>query len=191
MVESKLRTVTGWVLLLGAGGIFIDSWASWSLDANSPEWLITVVAPAGLGNGSIGLIPAYLGVTVGMIGFAIIAYRSMGIWVALLAGAGVLGMFTFWYSYPARATWGGVGSILLGVVVLSLPDWGRLASPLWVASGVMGIPELVQPGIHWGPIASFTLLGAAIGVTGAFLLWGPNVAAQIDQPRRSTPQPAG
>lgn len=172
MVGSKLRKVTGWTLLIGAGGIFIDSWAAWSLDANSPEWLTTVVAPAGIGNGSIGLIPTYIGVTVGMIGFAIIAYRSMDIWIALLGGLGVAGMFTFWYSYPARATWGGVGSILLGVVVLSLPGWGRLASPLWVASGVMGIPELVRPGIHWGPIASFTLLGAAIAVTGAFIVWG-------------------
>ena len=52
MVGTKLRTVTGWALLVGAGGIFIDSWAAWSLDANSPEWLVTVVAPAGIGNGS-------------------------------------------------------------------------------------------------------------------------------------------
>ena len=172
MVGSKLRTVTGWALLVGAGGIFIDSWAAWSLDANSPEWLIKVVAPAGIGNGSIGLIPAYIGVTVGMVGFVIVAYRSLGAWIALLGGLGVAGMFTFWYSYPARATWGGVGSILIGIAVLALSNWGRLASPLWIGSGVMGVPELVRPGIHWGPIASFTLLGAAIAITGAFIEWG-------------------
>jgi hypothetical protein len=33
----------------------------------------------------------------------------------------------------------------------------------------MGIRQLVQPGVHWGPIAGFTLVGAAIGVTGAFI----------------------
>ncbi|MGD2044234.1 MAG: hypothetical protein PVJ28_11330 [Acidimicrobiia bacterium] len=172
MVGRKLRLITGWALVIGAVGIFIDSWASWSLSSSSPEWLITVVAPAGLGDGSIGLIPAYIGATVGMIGFVIVTYRMVGLWVALLAGLGVIGMFTFWYSYPARATFGGVGSILIGVAILSLPNWGRLASPIWVASGIMGIPELVRPGINWGPIASFTLLGAAIGVTAAFVLRG-------------------
>ena len=172
MVGRRLRLITGWALVIGAGGIFIDSWASWSLDSSSPDWLITVVAPAGLSDGSIGLIPAYIGATVGMVGFVLVMYRSVGVWVALLAGLGVIAMFTFWYSYPARATFGGLGSILIGVAILSLPNWGRLASPIWIASGIMGIPELVRPGIHWGPIASFTLLGAGIGVTGAFILWG-------------------
>lgn len=172
MISRRLLLTTGWALVMGAIGIFIDSWASWSLNSASPDWLIRIVAPGGLPNGSIGLIPAYIGATVGMIGFVLVVFRSAGVWVALLAGLGVIGMFTFWYSYPARATFGGVGSILIGVAVLSLPQWGRLASPIWVASGIMGIPELVRPGINWGPIASFTLLGAAIGVTGGFIVWG-------------------
>lgn len=172
MTSPVLHRIAGWALVLGASGIFIDSWASWSLDAESPEWLVTLVAPSGLGNGSIGLIPAYLGATVGMIGFLIVLHRRVTIPVAVVAGVGVVGMFVFWYSYPARATVGGAGSILIGVAILALPSWGRLASPLWVASGVMGIPELVRPGVNWGPVASFTLLGAAIGVTGAFVLWG-------------------
>lgn len=171
MTSPALRRVAGWALVLGASGIFIDSWASWTLDAESPGWLVTVVAPGGLGNGSIGLIPAYLGVTVGMVGFLIVLHHRVTIPVAVFAGAGVIGMFVFWYSYPARATFGGVGSILIGVAILALPSWGRLASPLWVASGVMGIPQLVQPGVEWGPVASFTLLGAAVGVTGAAVLW--------------------
>lgn len=190
MVRSKLLSVTGWALLVGSAGIFIDSWASWSLNSSSPDWLVSIVAPGGLSNGSIGLIPAYIGVTVGMIGFVIVCHRRMGIWMVLLAGAGVIGMFTFWYGYPARATFGGIGSILVGVAILSVPGWGRLASPLWVASGVMGIPELVRPGIHWGPIASFTLLGAAIGVTGAFILWGPGITVEQVQPLRGSLEPA-
>ena len=192
MVGRKLRLITGWALVVGAIGIFIDSWASWSLDSSSPEWVVTIIAPAGLGDGSIGLIPAYIGSTVGMIGFVIVLYRLAGMRVALLAGLGVIGMFTFWYSYPARATFGGVGSILIGVAILALPSWGRLASPIWVASGVMGIPELVPPGIHWGPIASFTLLGAAVGVTGAFTLWGLRETEVSTQARPIEPvtQPA-
>lgn len=173
MISRRLRLITGWALLAGSVGILFDSFSVWVLDLfDRPEWLVTIVTPTGVNNGSIGLVPAYLGVTVGMIGFVIVMYRSLGVWVALLSGIGVIGMFTFWYSYPARATFGGLGSILIGIAVLSLPNWGRLASPLWIASGVMGIPELVRPGINWGPIASFTLLGAAIGVTGAFVIWG-------------------
>ncbi len=174
MVSTRLRLTTAVALLAGATGIFIDSWASWTLGPTSPEWLTSVVAPAGLDNGSVGLIPAYLGVTVGMLGLLLVLHRSTSLWVTLATGLGVGGMFMFWYSYPARATLGGIGSIIIGVAVLTLPSWGRLASPLWVASGVLGIPELVRPGINWGPIASFTLLGAAVGVTGAFVLWGIN-----------------
>lgn len=176
MVSRRLRSIAGWALLVGAFGVFFDAWASWSLDAHSPGWLVSIVAPTGLGNGSIGLIPAYIGATVGMIGFVVVLYRNMGTWTALLAGVGVFGMFSFWYSYPARATFGGVGCILIGMAILALPSWGRLASPIWVASGVMGIPELVKPGINWGPIASFTLLGAAMAVTGAFTIWGLKIS---------------
>jgi hypothetical protein len=190
MISRRLRLTTGWALLLGATGIVIDSWASWALDSSSPAWLVSVVAPGGPGNGSIGLIPAYIGATVGMIGFVIVLHRRVGLWAGLLAGAGVLGMFTFWYSYPARATFGGVGSILIGIAILALPNWGRLASPIWVASGVMGIPELVRPGINWGPIASFTLLGAAIGVTGAFVVWGISSATLQAEPLHHSIQPA-
>lgn len=128
MISPRLRRIAGWALVLGASGIFIDSWASWSLDAESPEWLVTMVAPGGLGNGSIGLIPAYLGATVGMIGFLIVLHHRVTIPVTVFAGVGVIGMFVFWYSYPARATFGGVGSILIGVAILALPSWGRLAS---------------------------------------------------------------
>jgi hypothetical protein len=75
-----------------------------------------------LGNGSIGLIPAYLGATVGMVGFVMILYRSRTVWAAVVAGIGVVGMFTFWYTYPARATLGGMGSILIGMaIILSFP----------------------------------------------------------------------
>lgn len=190
MVGRRLRLITGWALLLGAAGIFIDSWASWALDPNSPQWLVSIVAPAGLGDGSIGLIPAYIGATAGMIGFVIIIYRSVGLWAGLLAGTGVLGMFTFWYSYPDRASLGGVGSILIGIAILALPSWGRLASPIWVASGVMGIPELVLPGRHWGPIAGFTLAGAAIAVTGAFIVWGVSSTTDRAQSLRTSMQPA-
>ncbi|HEX6299722.1 MAG TPA: hypothetical protein VF148_04585 [Acidimicrobiia bacterium] len=45
-------------MLTAAGRIFIEAWASWALDTNT----------------SSGLIPAYLGLTAGMIGFDFVVY---------------------------------------------------------------------------------------------------------------------
>lgn len=193
MLGRRLRLITGWALVIGALGTLIETWAFSSLFSASPKWLTTIVFPGGLlGDGSIGLIPAYIGGTIGLIGLGMVIHRLVGVWMTALAGLGVIGTLTFWYSYPARATFGGIGAVLIGVAMLSLPSWGRFASPIWVASGIMWIPELVRPGINWGPIASFTLLGAAIGVTGAFILTGiPNTEKTTKtQPLHAAAHPA-
>jgi hypothetical protein len=171
-VGPVLRRVTGWALLAGMVGIYVDSYAEWFLTVDSPGWLLTVMAPAGLSQGTIGLIPAYLGVTVGLVGLVVVALRIAGWGVAALTALGTLGVMMFWYSYPEWANAGGVGAVVLGVAVLLYPGWGRAASPFWVAGGVLGIPELVTPGTMWGLVASFPLVGTAAGVTGAFVLWG-------------------
>lgn len=189
MANRRLRLITGWALLVGAGGIFIDAWASWSLNSDSPEWLVSIVTP-GSGDGSIGLIPAYLGVTAGMIGFVIVLYRIAGLWPALLCGIGVLSMFVFWYSYPARAAVGGLGGIIIGTALLTLPSWGRVASPVWVAAGALGIPELVRPGVRWGPIAAFTLVGDPSALTAAFVLWGVTTDTEKTRSPHTSAQPA-
>jgi hypothetical protein len=167
-----LRLVTGWSLLAGAFGIYVDSYAEWFLTWESPGWLLTVMAPAGLDQGTIGLVPAYLGVTVGLVGLVLVALRIAGPGVAALTALGTAGVFVFWYSYPERATAGGLGALVLGVAVLLYPRWGRAASPFFVAGGVLGIPELVTPGSTWGLVAGFPLAGTALGVSGAFVLWG-------------------
>jgi hypothetical protein len=155
-VGRRLQLFTGWALLVGAAGIFIDAWAGWALDTD----------------GSLGLIPAYLGFTTGMIGFVLVAWKTAGPWPGLLTGVGTVGMFVFWGSYPDYSTIGGLGGILVGIAVLWLPGWARVTSPLWVASGLMGITELVRPGVGWGAVSRFTLHGTAVAVTGAYVLWG-------------------
>lgn len=167
-----LRGVTGWSLLVGALGIFVDSWASWYLTVDQPQWLIDTVAPGGISQGSIGLIPAYLGVTIGSVGLVLVAARTAPRWVAAVVAAGVAGLMVFWFSYPDHATLGGLGTIVVGIGMLLLPGWSRLVTPLWVAAGVLGIPELVSPGVHWGVVAGFTLTGAAVLATGTYVLWG-------------------
>jgi hypothetical protein len=173
----KLQVVTGWALLIAGMGIFFDSAAS---RITFPTLLAPIITPAGADNGSIGLIPAYLGLTIGMICFPFVVYKASGIWPGLVTGAGVVGMFIFWYGYPHYSTIGGLGSILIGIAVLWLPGWARFVSPLWVASGIMGITELVRPGVSWGPIAGFTLAGAAVALTGAFVLWVPSSREPVE-----------
>jgi hypothetical protein len=161
-------------MLIAAAGIFIDAWASWGLDTD----------------GSLGLVPAYLGVITGMIGFVFVVYKTSGVWPGLLTGVGVVGMFIFWGSYLDYSTIGGLGGILVGTAVLWLPGWARFVAPLWVVSGFMGITELVRPGINWGPIAGFTLFGAAVAVTGAFVLWGHSSKEAARQSVSLVGQPA-
>lgn len=177
----RLQVVTGWALLIAGMGILFDSWAG---RMTFPTLLASIVTPAGAENGSIGLIPAYLGLTIGMSCFPFVVRKASGIGPGLVAGAGVVGMFVFWYGYPHYSTIGGLGSILVGISVLWLPGWARLVSPLWVASGIMGITELVRPGISWGPIAGFTLAGAAVALTGAFVHWGLSSTEPVEE---STP----
>ncbi len=171
-VGRTLRLVTGWSLLAGAFGIYVDSYAGWFLTWESPAWLLTLVAPAGLDQGTIGLIPAYLGVTVGLAGLVLVTLRIAGPGVAALTALGTAGVFIFWYSYPEQATAGGLGAVVLGLAVLLYPTWGRAASPFFVAGGILGIPELVTPGSVWGLVAGFPLVGTAVGLSGAFVLWG-------------------
>lgn len=183
----KLQLLTGWALLIAASGILFDSWAS---RITFPTWMASIITPAGADSGSIGLIPAYLGLTTGMICFLFVVYKASGIWPGLVTAAGVVGIFIFWYGYPHYSTIGGLGSILVGIAVLWLPGWARFASPLWVASGLMGITELVRPGINWGPVAGFTLAGAAVAVTGAFVLWGLPTKEPAEQSMPPTVEPA-
>ena len=183
----KLQLVTGWALFIASAGIFFDAWAS---RITFSTWLASIITPVGADNGSIGLIPAYLGLTAGMISFVFVVHKTSGMWPGLLTGAGVVGMFTFWYGYPHYSTIGGLGNILIGIAVLSLPGWGKFSSPLWVVSGFMGITELVRPGISWGPVAGFTLAGAAVAVTGALVLWGLPTKKGAEESIPPTVEPA-
>lgn len=171
MVGPKLRIVTGWALLIAAMGVFWDAAAYW----------------AGASDGSAGLIPAYLGMVVGLTGLTLVIWRAGGSAPGLLAGLGTVGTFIFWGGYPSYATAGGLGALALGVSMLYLPGWGRFTSPLWVSAGILGVTELVIASRNWGPISGFTLIGAAFAATGGYVLWGlASDAKQAGVPARST-----
>lgn len=163
----RLRKATGGALLMGAFGVFWDAYASW----------------AGAPDGSAGLIPAYLGMVVGLPALSLVAWRIGGPLPGMLAGLGTVGTFVFWGGYPSYATAGGLGALAIGVSMLFMPGWGRFTAPFWICGGTMGIAELVTPGSDWGPISGFTLIGAAFAATGAFVLWGLHGEAEETEPK--------
>ena len=158
-----MRRITGWSLLAAAAGTFYDAFMC-----------------DGCAQGSIGLIPLYLGFPIGAVGLVLVFWRVVG-WVpALLAASGLAGILFFMFSYPNGAE-GWIGAILVGIAHLFLPLSGRLASVLWVAVGILGFPEFGEP--SWGPIAAFTVFGAATAASGAFVLFdlGSAVPVQVSE----------
>ena len=152
LVSPILQRMTGWALLAASVGIFYDAYAS-----------------SGGAQGSIGLIPLYLGFPIGSIGLVILIRQVAGWTPAILAAIGLAPFLYFMGSYPNGAE-GWIGLVLFGFAHLFLPLTGRLASLLWIAAGILGFPEFGQG--SWGLISAFTVFGAACAASGAFVLWG-------------------
>ncbi|NNU27104.1 hypothetical protein [Isoptericola sediminis] len=168
MAKGWLVRATGVLLLIGAAGIGVDAWLSWNQ-----------------ADGSWGLILAYLGTTFGLVLLVPVMVRLRGWMAGTAVAVGAASTFVFWYGYPEFAMYGGLGSLFLGAVMLSLPDWGRVAAFPWIVSGTLGLPDLVREGVSWGPVASFSVLGVAIGLTGAYVVTRPAGAG----PRHGTDDP--
>lgn len=152
IVSPRLRKITGWALLAASVGTFYDAYASY-----------------GGAQGSIGLIPLYLGFPIGSIGLVILLRHVAGWTPAILAAIGLAPFLNFMGSYPNGAE-GWIGLALFGFAHLFLPLTVRLASVLWIAAGILGFPEFGQG--SWGLISAFTVFGAACAASGAFILWG-------------------
>lgn len=152
IVSPRLRKITGWALLAASAGTFFDAYAS----LDYPQ-------------GSIGLIPLYIGFPIGSIGLVILIRQVAGWTPAILAGIGLAPFFYFMGEYPNGAE-GWIGLVLYGIAHLFLPLIGRFPAVLWIAAGLLGFPEFGQG--SWGPISAFTVFGAAIAASGIFVLWG-------------------
>ena len=82
MAGRILRYITGWALLAAAAGTFFD-----------------VFACDGCAEGSIGLIPLYIGFPIGSVGLALV-FRKVAGWVpTILAALGLGGILFFMFSY--------------------------------------------------------------------------------------------
>ena len=152
LVSPILRRITGWALLASSLGTFYDAYAC-----------------SGCAQGSIGLIPLYIGFPIGSIGLVILIRKVAGWRPAILAAIGLAGFFIFMFSYP-NGVEGWIGLVLFGMAHLFLPLVGRFPSVLWIAAGLLGFPEFGQG--SWGPISAFTVFGAATAASGVFVLWG-------------------
>ena len=162
-VNRILRLVTGWALIAAAAGTIFDAYAC-----------------DGCPQGSIGLIPLYLGFPIGSVGLVIIFKKVAGWMSAALAAVGLAGILYFMFAYPDGVN-GWMGGIFLGIAHLFLPIAGRFASVLWVAVGILGFPFFGMPRVL-APIPVFSLFGIATAATGLFVLLGLNSAnPQMDQ----------
>lgn len=150
--DTILRYITGWSLLAAAAGIFYDAYVC-----------------DGCSQGSIGLIPLYIGFPIGSVGLVLVFRKFVGWAPAVLAALGLAGILIFMFSYPNNAE-GMIGAILVGIAHLFLPLSGRLVSVLWVAAGILGFPAFNTA--SWGPIDGFTMFGAATTASGVVVLWG-------------------
>jgi hypothetical protein len=151
IVSPRLRKITGWALLAASAGTFFDAYAS-SRGAQ----------------GSIGLIPLYLGFPIGSIGFVILIRQVAGWTPAILAAIGLAPFFYFMGAYPNGAE-GWIGLVLFGIAHLFLPLIERFPAVLWITAGLLGFPEFGQG--SWGLLSAFTIFGAAIAASGIFILW--------------------
>ena len=83
IVGPVLRNITGWALLAAVAGTFFDA-----------------LACDGCPEGSIGLIPLYIGFPIGSVGLVLV-FRKVAGWVpTILAALGLAGILFFMFSYP-------------------------------------------------------------------------------------------
>ena len=152
-----LKVFTGCAWLIAAAGVFVELYYH--------EFYCTYCQ----GDGTIGLLPLYLGFPLGGIGFVLVLRRAAGWSPALLAAAGLVGIVYFMASYPAGAA-GWLGGILVGMAHLFLSLPGRFIAVLWIGVAILGHPQFGQPA--WGLINAFNVFGVATALSGAFILWG-------------------
>jgi hypothetical protein len=159
-VNRILRLVTGWALVAAAAGTIYDAYAC-----------------DGCSQGSIGLIPIYLGFPIASVGLVII-FKKVGGWIAAtFAAVGLAGILYFMFAYPNGVN-GWIGGILLGMAHLFLPLSGRFASVLWVAVGIFGFPYFGMMRAL-APVPVFLLFGVATAATGLFVLLGLKSANSV------------
>jgi hypothetical protein len=110
----------------------------------------------------------FFAMLLGASGMGLVRRRAAGWWVAGLGLVGVLLILVANAFYPSDAfAWMfAIGTICVGLPLL-LAGWpARLASLVWLASGIMGLPPV--PRVPGG--AGFLLFGVALLVLG-YLLW--------------------
>lgn len=159
-VNRILRLITGWALIAAAAGTLFDAYAC-----------------DGCPQGSVGLVPLYVGFPIGSVGLVII-FRKVAGWIsAIFAAVGLAGILYFMFAYPEGVN-GWIGGVFLGIAHLFLPLSGRFVSVLWVAVGILGFPGFGMMRVL-APIPVFVLFGVATAATGLFVLLGLKSANSI------------
>jgi hypothetical protein len=151
---SLMVKITGWAMLAAAFGILLE-----------------IVIPRPPGEGTIGLIPLYIGFPIGAVGFVIVLWKKTGLFSAIIAAIGLTGILYFMFAYP-NGVQGWIGGFFLGIACLYLPLAYRFATLAWVAVSLLGLPEFYARA--WGFIDAFSMFGIGTAISGAYILWGSN-----------------
>lgn len=149
---ERLQTIVAWALLATFLGVVLE-----------------VILPQENSEGTIGLVPLYLGYPVGGLGFAWILYRRFGPLVGLNSLLGAVGILYFMGAYVTpNANQGFVGGFFHAISCLYLPMPYRLSSLAWLSAGIFGYPVIVALGSNL--YNEFVMFGLAAGISGLYLL---------------------
>jgi hypothetical protein len=149
---SLMKKITGWAMLAAAIGILLE-----------------IVIPRPPGEGTIGLIPLYIGFPFGAVGFVMVMWKNNGWFAAIMAAIGLLGILYFMFAYP-NGVHGWIGGFFLGISSLYLPLPYRFAALTWIGVGFWGVPEIYARA--WGFLDAFSMFGISTAFSGAYILWG-------------------
>lgn len=156
MTQTTIIRLSGILFILASAGVMADA-----LDLARPDLAIGTM---------------FFAMLLGAPGLALFLKRQAGWWSAGLGALGVLVILASNLFYPTDVfAWMfplGVAAVGLALLVAGRP--ARLASLVWLASGIMGLPPV--PRVPNG--TGFVLFGVALLVLG-YLLWteaGPREA---------------
>jgi hypothetical protein len=150
---KMLKNIAGWAMIAAAVGILLE-----------------IVIPHPAGEGTIGLIPLYLGFPIGSLGLVPIIWKRDGWFPAIMAACGLAGILYFMVVYPLGIR-GWAGGFFLSIGFLFLPMPYRFAALAWLAIPFLELPILNAR--NSGLFDGFVMFGIGTALSGMYMLIDP------------------
>jgi hypothetical protein len=150
-------------------GKILKDIAGWAMIAAAIGILLEVVIPRPAGEGTIGLIPLYLGFPIGSLGLVPTIWKRDGWFPAIMTAVGLAGMLYFLFVYPLGVR-GWAGGFFLAIGFLFLPMPYRFAALTWLAIPFLELPLLNAR--NSGFFDGFVMFGISTALSGIYMLIG-------------------